>query len=292
MSRRPAGPPLVHVIRWRVVAVRQPFLENFLLRRAQFESPINLHRGHSLFDEAILVAADERVAQRLRVAMGLMPFELGDFRRIRAQVRLFNPLISRISVHDRQEHIHVDVGTMILRAPSDETAKYLSRDLFLRSHQQENHRRLSFSGVAFRFAAMSITARSLTVIHRAVVNFVALMGADPECQCARKALRIRFSMRDPNPELATQIRRFHFFASTVHRPSVKPPAQSAAAACDPCRAPRFRERVPIRNSFPRRRMKSPELLPGVSLNFRRPNPLKGDCGSGNPRPGCHLKPGS
>jgi len=87
-------------------------------------------------------------------------------------------------------------------------------------------------------------ARSLTRHPiAAVVNFGARDGrAESRCgQCSRKAPRIRFSpMRIQTRKPAHRFRRFHCFARTCGIGlQAKSPAQSAAAACDPCRARRF-----------------------------------------------------
>src|SRR5262245_56115455 len=62
---------LVHVVGRGVVAVRKPVLEDLLFGRAKLEAHIHLDRRNTFLDEAVLIAADEAVAQRLGISDGL-----------------------------------------------------------------------------------------------------------------------------------------------------------------------------------------------------------------------------
>ena len=58
---------LVHVVAWSVVAVGEPVFENFLFGRAKFEADVDFDAGNSFLNKTVLTAADERVAERLRI---------------------------------------------------------------------------------------------------------------------------------------------------------------------------------------------------------------------------------
>src|SRR3954453_11839141 len=62
---------LAQVVRRGVIAPGEPILEDLLLGRAELEAHVQLERGNAVADEAVLVAADEAVAQRLRIGDGL-----------------------------------------------------------------------------------------------------------------------------------------------------------------------------------------------------------------------------
>jgi hypothetical protein len=53
-----------------MVAVGEPVLEGFLFGSAKFETDISFDGGDTFLDEAVLVAANEGVAERLGVVDG------------------------------------------------------------------------------------------------------------------------------------------------------------------------------------------------------------------------------
>src|SRR5215472_3615660 len=83
---------LVHVVGRGVVAVGEPVLEDFLFGCAELEADVDLHGGNTFLDEAVLVAANEAVAQRLGVGDGLDAHGLGDGRGTSAEVRFIDAL--------------------------------------------------------------------------------------------------------------------------------------------------------------------------------------------------------
>src|SRR5258708_31949463 len=60
---------LVDVVGRRVIALRQPVFEDLHLRRAGFGSDAHDYRRHTVPYEVVLIAADEKIAQRLGVRL-------------------------------------------------------------------------------------------------------------------------------------------------------------------------------------------------------------------------------
>src|SRR5262249_21265626 len=90
---------------------RQPILEYLFFGAAELEACIQFDRGNAAPDEAVLVAADEGIAQRLWIGLDLDSVGLRGFTGAIAEVGFGQALhLKNLQRHDRQEHIYVHVG--------------------------------------------------------------------------------------------------------------------------------------------------------------------------------------
>src|SRR6267378_7012787 len=69
---------LVHVVGRRVIALGEPVFENLYLGRTGLGSDAHDHRGHAVADEVVLIAADEKIAQRLGIGLNFYAERLRD----------------------------------------------------------------------------------------------------------------------------------------------------------------------------------------------------------------------
>src|ERR1019366_986931 len=102
---------LVHVVGGRVIALGQPVFEDLLLGRAGLGSYAHDHRGHTVADEVVLIAADEKIAQRLGVGLNFYAERLRDLAYAITQIGVFESKYGeKLQGHDGQKHVDVDVG--------------------------------------------------------------------------------------------------------------------------------------------------------------------------------------
>ena len=82
-----------------------------MLGRAEFKANVHFDGRNAFLDEAVLIAANEAVAQRLGIGDGLHAHGLRDGHRAWAKVRFVDALNRQdFQRHDGEKHVHVDVG--------------------------------------------------------------------------------------------------------------------------------------------------------------------------------------
>ena len=99
---------LLHVVRWRMIALSQPLLGDGLFRGTLFITDFEEEGRHSLTDEVVLVAADEDVALRLDVPLDANAQGLGNRARLPSKVRFIQAVDGQnVQREQRQKHIHI-----------------------------------------------------------------------------------------------------------------------------------------------------------------------------------------
>src|SRR5438132_5947753 len=171
---------LVHVVAWRVVPIGEPILENFLLRRTKLEADVHFHGGNAFLDEAVLIASNERVAQRLRIRNGFDTHRLRNRSSARAQVGFFNALnFQDFQGNDRKKHVHIDIRNDGFRRHRRMRGKIFGTEqtfLFGGNEKKEN-RALNFLRMRFQVRRdIHHQGAAGAVIHRAVVNAIPVDG--------------------------------------------------------------------------------------------------------------------
>ena len=103
---------LLQVVGRRVIALGQPVFEELLLfGRVGLGSNAHDQRGHSVTDEVVLVAANEKIAHRLGVGLNLHAVRTARSRGAIAKIESSRPkTVRNFSGYDRQEHVDIDVG--------------------------------------------------------------------------------------------------------------------------------------------------------------------------------------
>src|SRR3979411_2862167 len=76
---------LVNVVRRRMVALGQPIFENLYLGRIGFRSNTHGERRNTVADEVVLIAAYEKIPQRLRIGLNAYSLRPGDLARATAK---------------------------------------------------------------------------------------------------------------------------------------------------------------------------------------------------------------
>src|SRR6266446_9243281 len=102
---------LVHVVGGRVIALRQPVFENLHFGRSGLRRYTHIYRRYTVVNEVVLIAADEKIAQRLGIGLDFYAERLRDLACAIAQIGIVETEHSKqLQGHDGQKHVDVDVG--------------------------------------------------------------------------------------------------------------------------------------------------------------------------------------
>ena len=94
-----------------MISLGQPLLLGDRLRRSRHEAYLHRQRRNSLPNKAVLIAADEGIAQRLGIGLHLYSLLLRDLAHRVPKVGLIQPVNGQhLQRKNRQEHVGIDVG--------------------------------------------------------------------------------------------------------------------------------------------------------------------------------------
>src|SRR5260370_4732047 len=172
---------LVHVIGWRVVAVGEPVLENFLFRCARFEGNVAFDGGNALLDEVVLIAADEEVAERFGISDGLDSHGLRNGGGASAQVGFLEAAdLEDFKRDDGKKHVHVDVSDDGFRRDSGMSREIFGTEqaFFFGGDEEKENRALEFFRMHFEARGnVHDEGAAGAIVHGAIVNAIALNGS-------------------------------------------------------------------------------------------------------------------
>src|SRR5713101_6935738 len=172
---------LIHVVGWRVVAVGEPVLENFLFRCARFEGNVAFDGGHALLDEVVLIAADEEVAKRFGIGDGFDAHGLRDGGGASAEVGFLETAdLEDFKRDDGKKHVHVDVSDDGFRRDGGMSREIFGTEqaFFFGGDEKKENRALEFFRMCFE-ARGNVHDESAAgaIVHGAIVNAIAINGS-------------------------------------------------------------------------------------------------------------------
>src|SRR6185312_7278957 len=174
---------LAQVVRGGVVPLGEPLLENRLLGRAGLEADVQFDRRNSVADEAVLIAANETVSQRLRVRDRLDVQRPRDGNGAVAEIGLGDPLyLEDLQGNDGQEHVNVDIRHDRFRIDGGMRGKVFRAQQALLFRGDEGEQDRAPRLVRRRFARREVGGHvdqqraAGAVVHGAVVNAIAVDG--------------------------------------------------------------------------------------------------------------------
>src|SRR5207237_3497419 len=162
------------------IAVGEPILEDFLLRSAKLEADVDFDGGNALLDEAVLITADEGVAERLGIGDGLDAHSLSDGGGACAEIGFFDAVdLENLQRNDGKKHVHVDVGDDGFRWDRRMSGEVFGAEktLFFGGDEKEEDRALKFFRMSFE-ARGNVHDQSAAgaIVHGTVVDAVAVDG--------------------------------------------------------------------------------------------------------------------
>ncbi len=171
---------LIEVVRRRVIAIGEPVLENFLFGRAGERADVHFDGGNAFDDEAILVAANEAIAERLLIGDGFDAERSGDGCGAIAEVGFFEAFyLEKFERNDGEKHVHVDVGDHRFCGNGGMRGKETraKEALFFGGNKDEEERAAEFFGMGFQTGGDVEKERVAgSVVHSAVVKAVTAHG--------------------------------------------------------------------------------------------------------------------
>src|SRR5208282_5300156 len=171
---------LVHVVRGRVIALRQPVLENLYLGRSGLGSHTHGQRRYTVADEVVLITAHEKIAQRLGIGLNLHAERLRDLAYAISQIGIVETEYGeQLQGHDRQKHVDVNVGDDGLGRDRGMSGEILRAEqtLFFSGDQDQENRTAQFGRILLEACGhIQCQGAAGAVVHGSVVNAVAVDG--------------------------------------------------------------------------------------------------------------------
>src|SRR5271157_2361995 len=171
---------LVHVVRGGVIALGQPVFEDLLLWGAGLGSDAHDHRGYSVADEVVLVAADEKIAQRLGIGLNSYALRLSNLAYAIAQIGVVETEHGKqLQGHDGQKHVDVDVGDDGFGRDRGMSGEVLGAEqalFFAGDEDKENGAAQGFGIFLEAGGHVEQQGAAGAVVHGSVINAVAVDG--------------------------------------------------------------------------------------------------------------------